>query len=220
MRSTRHRVVLAVLALLPLLGWAAPTASAGGPTSVLLVNVADGRSASAHISQPRYDQIWQAFDQGLGPTVTEGTPSAAANAEVRVTWLIHDVTPWRLDSVHRVGEELWVLTQTDETGTGSIWDAPQRWHHVTGDDATALGDLLGGLGVFGASTAGSGSSGPVALPPRVATPEPAVDEGVLTGWRLAVVAALVGGGMGLLAGRIGSARARREGGSRLDPLPQ
>ena len=219
MRAARHRAVLVVLAMLALLGWAAPTASAGGPTSVLLVNVADGRTASAHINQSTYDQIWQAFDQGLGPAVTSGMPSANST-EVRLTWLIHDVTPWRLDSVVRVGSDLWVQTQTDMTGTGSLWDAPAVWHRVTGADATAMDDLLGGLGVTGPATAGSGSSGPVAAPPRATTPEPAVDEGVLTGWRLAVVAALVGAALGLFAGRIGSARARRGIDGRLDPLPQ
>ncbi|WP_392542684.1 hypothetical protein [Oryzobacter telluris] len=219
MRPDRHRAVLAVLVTLALLGWAAPTASAGGPTSVLLVNVTDGRTASAHVSQPRYDQVWRAFDQGLGPVVTEGTPSAEANAEVRATWLIHDVTPWRLDSVYRVGSDLWVLTQTDESGTGTLWDAPERWHHLTGTDATALDDLLGGLGIVGAATS-AGSAGPVATSPRVVSPVPASDEGLLADWRLALVAALVGVGLGLLAGRIGAARARRDLDGRLDPLPQ
>lgn len=223
MRAARHRAVLVVLAFLALLGWGASPAAAGGPTSVLLVNVADGRTAASHVSQATYDRLWQAFEGGLGPVVGAGTPSAH-DTEVRLTWLVHDVTPWRLDSVVRDGADLWVQTQVDMTGEGSLWDATPSWHHLTGASATSLDGLLGELGVTGPVTGAASSSGGSAAD---AAPDPrAADTGaaaarsdeVLAGWRLALLAGIVGAGIGLLLGRIGTSRARHEVDARLDPV--
>ena len=46
-------------------------------------------------------------------------------------WLIHDVSPWRIDNVHVVGADVWVETYFDTSGTdpyaGSpIWHQPAR----------------------------------------------------------------------------------------------
>jgi len=97
-----RRLVLLLGVLLALCAavFLAPAASAGGPTSVLLV-WDDGRSASLTYADPAYEQLMTAI--GVEP----GTPTAPAQppageptgGSVTVTWLLHDVQVWRVDEV-------------------------------------------------------------------------------------------------------------------------
>ena len=63
-----------------------------------------------------------------------------------MTWLIHDVTPWRVDRIYLDGDGApWIATQVMVSETGSIWDSPVVWHQPEAGKELAL--LLDSLGV-------------------------------------------------------------------------
>jgi hypothetical protein len=106
-----------------------------------------------------------------------------------VTWLIHDVEPWRVDRIYLGGDGgPWIATQEVLGETGSIWEAPVVWHQPTEGKALIL--LLDELGLAAASGADSGGVGPIdeqvsAAEPgsgvlttaEAASPPPATDDG-------------------------------------------
>jgi hypothetical protein len=63
-----------------------------------------------------------------------------------VTWLIHDVTVWRVDRIYLGADHgPWIATQTDVSGSGNIWDSPVVWHTASG--GPRLASLVDKLGV-------------------------------------------------------------------------
>ncbi|WP_052029321.1 hypothetical protein, partial [Streptomyces aurantiacus] len=138
--------VTAVAALLTLL-LCAPGAAAGGPTSVLLTSPESAETASLHHGQAAYGEL----ETLLGPT-TEGESeqppglSLGATRQINVTWLAHDVHPWRVDRVYpepsaTKDASTWIHTTTDpETMSG-------YWHRSP--DPSALRALLKDLGLMG-----------------------------------------------------------------------
>jgi len=83
-------------------------------------------------------------------TVDRSAQDHASGPGIRVTWLIHDVTPWRIDHIYLEGEGApWVATQTTGGEGGSIWDAQVVWHRP--DSPTELEALLDDLGLAEAS---------------------------------------------------------------------
>ena len=83
----------------------APTAGAGGPTSVLLANYETGRSAAAINGSSAYTELQSILGDEHPPSSSSTPPGAVttSGAGVRLVWLIHDVSPWRIDTVHVVG---------------------------------------------------------------------------------------------------------------------
>jgi hypothetical protein len=84
---------------------------------------------------------WEAPSSlGDGP----GSPST-----FNVTWLVHDVSVWRVDRVdiHRDGT-VWVRTyEVDfDPGTGIDWESEPPWHQLS--DAQAVIGVLNRLGVL------------------------------------------------------------------------
>ncbi len=138
----------ALTAALALIVWAASPASAGGPTSVLVVSPESQETASAYCSDKAYSEL----ERLLGP-VGKGTrerPSEAVSASARrfnVTWLVHDVTPWRVDRVFmaEAGQDAWIHTaeRFNESPNG-------LWHRA--EDPTHLYKVLYSLGVMGERT--------------------------------------------------------------------
>lgn len=169
-----HRVRTALTAAL-LLGvsliWAG-SASAGGPTSALLSVPGSGATASLYYTDPAYDDL--AGLVGMAEpagTIDKSGASHESGPGVTVTWLIHDVEPWRVDRIYLTGKGApWVSTQMTD-GSGSLWDSPVVWHQPT--DAAALTELLDGLGLAGPARA-DGFDG-VAGAPMPAAEEPAAD---------------------------------------------
>ena len=48
---------------------------------------------------------------------------------MRLTWLIHDMQIWRIDTVHLTGQDgIWVETVVELSGDGDVFDQPARWH--------------------------------------------------------------------------------------------
>ncbi|OSP40801.1 hypothetical protein B7767_24350 [Streptomyces sp. 13-12-16] len=138
----------ALTAALALMVWGAAPASAGGPTSVLVVSPGSEETASLYYSDAEYGQL----ERLLGPSDrgTRDKPPEADLASVRlinVSWMLHDVTPWRVDRVFlgSIEEDVWIHTaaKLPETPNGV-------WHRA--EDPSDLHKLLYGLGVMSHTT--------------------------------------------------------------------
>ncbi|QIM22636.1 hypothetical protein G7075_18320 [Phycicoccus sp. HDW14] len=198
-----------------------PSAAAGGPTSVLVTNYGSGRSAAALTGSPAYSELQSVLGEGSAPAGTASPPAQVATSEVsvRLVWLIHDISPWRIDTVHVVDGDVWVETFVDVTGEDPFARTPTWSQPARADDLVAT---LTGLGVLGTSPAGSGgpTSGPAAVPPPTVAAAAAADtvsRAPASGppWLLAAALVLGAGVAGTLAGTMLTRR-----GVRLPPLPR
>ena len=153
-------------------------ASAGGPTSAMLSVPGEGRTASLYYSDDAYEQLARLVDVGGAGSVDESGRSHEAGTGVTVTWLVHDVEPWRVDRIYLAGDDgPWIATQEMLTGTGSIWDAPVVWHQpADGKELTLLLDSLG-VGQSGPASA-TGADGGADEPASAVEPGPAVPASV------------------------------------------
>lgn len=94
----RRTVAVAVLALWVLIGLPG-TAHAGGPTSVLITQPMAGQSTALYYTSGAYADL----ERMLGDDLTASSsqrPAGSGGADYNLTWMIHDVQPWRLDTVH------------------------------------------------------------------------------------------------------------------------
>jgi hypothetical protein len=100
---------------------AAPTAFAGGPTSVILVNPGTGKSAALYNSDADYTTLMEAL--GPRPPVPDGPDlhGGPGTSAINITWLIHDVQVWRIDHVF-MNEDggPWVETYESFDGTATF----------------------------------------------------------------------------------------------------
>jgi hypothetical protein len=181
----RHAVLALISALLLPMALAGP-AAAGGPTSVLLVVPGEGRTASLYTGQADYETLAEqvgAFGD-TGARSSTDVIDRATSTQVTVTWLIHDVSVWRVDRIYpdAPGGPS-IATQTSIDGSPDIWSSPVQWHTATQGKVligllTRLGLIDGAVDVQPAvtptptaraataatatrSTAADGASGPV-----------------------------------------------------------
>jgi len=136
-------VALLVAATLMLSG----PATAGGPTSALLSVPGEGATASLYYTDPEYDALADLVGVTGGDGIGEQDRSGLGHENgpgVTVTWLIHDVTPWRVDRIYLEGKGApWIATQV-ASGDDAIWDSPVVWHHpASPSELVALLDRLG-----------------------------------------------------------------------------
>jgi hypothetical protein len=174
--TVRLPLALAVL-LAALVAWltSAGPAAAGGPTSALLSVPGEGQTASLYYTDPEYDALAGLVgitgDQGNVDRSRQGHENGPG---VTVTWLIHDVAPWRVDHIYLAGPGApWIATQVLGDG-GDIWDSPVVWHQPA--SPAALGRLLDRLGVGAAARAAGEFQGVAGAPvpePAEEAPEPA-----------------------------------------------
>ena len=237
----RALLVLLVSALAVLLPVAAAgPAAAGGPTSVLMSSPVLGRTSSLYTSDAGYQALADyvgAFESGAGRT---GVPTKhAIGNEITLTWLIHDVSVWRVDRIYLdAAGGPWIATQELLGGSSDIWSAPVRWHrsgqakalvalldaHGLTDGSAVpsgtVGDVTGGQYVAqdpdatdGRSAAGSGTS---------ADPTTADDPAGPTSPRtaLALVVGLLVGAGATAAGAVVLARRRAAEQDRSEPVPE
>jgi hypothetical protein len=125
--------------------WGAPSASAGGPTSVLVVSPESEETASLYYSDERYGELVRLLGpSGVGTETKPPEANLLAARQINVTWMAHDVSPWRLDQVFSPadGDQVWIHTAANvpETVNG-------RWHATK--DPARLRALLQDLGVMG-----------------------------------------------------------------------
>jgi len=197
MRRVRPtRVVPIVLALLPTVLAAAllallplSPATAGGPTSVLLSVPGEGRTASLYYTDPEYDALARAVGAMSERGVDEVDGSHQVGTPVTLTWLIHDVTPWRVDQVYVDDGAVWISTQ-ESPGGGPLAEQPAVWHRGTPALARLLDRVLPDQG----SATGTAIT-PPPLQHTPAAPAPAAAVAETSPWTLATWA-----GAGLVAG--------------------
>lgn len=203
-----RRLLTLTLALVAgLFVFGVPSAVAGGPTSVLLANYETGRSAAALNGSAAYSDLRSILGDETPPAESATPPGGVkgSGAQVRLVWLIHDVSPWRIDNVHVAGTDVWVETYLDASGTDPYAASP-TWHQpARGAD---LVTSLTSLGVLGTGTAGAGGStaargGAESGSGTATVSEPSTSS---TAWTLAV--ALAAGGV-LLGTVLGALLARR-----------
>ncbi|MFF3877675.1 hypothetical protein [Streptomyces sp. NPDC001978] len=135
-----------LIVLLGFLLGAASSAVAGGPTSVLVTSPQSGEATALYYSDEEYGQL-----QGLlGPegTGSRDKPPEMEQADARqinVTWLAHDISPWRLDRVFAAdasAHTVWIHTAANVTETPNGY-----WHRA--EHPAQLRALLKKLGVLG-----------------------------------------------------------------------
>lgn len=205
MKVRRLTLVLTILVAPMLWALSSLPASAGGPTSVLMASPDAGRAAALYHTDAEYQRLvdlLQAYGPAVGETTEPVGVRSTAHESVRLTWLIHDMSIWRIDRVYSTKDGLWVQTTTDPNG-GDPFAQPGRWHQPA--DQKALTAILAGARLLG---------GPVIDATDATDPEPAVAPRpmaaeVSAGSRVA----LVGGGAGLAGLLVGAGGAlwwRRE----------
>lgn len=171
----RHRMsVLTILAGVWLLTIGVMPAVAGGPTSVLLVAPGSGRSASLYYSDPDYDTLYNLLTSSSGASAVR-PEDVSWHRFITVTWLIHDVSVWRIDRIVPDSRRGVVVAtyQSDQGGkapTPSL-DANAPWRVV--NNSPAVLRLLGGLGVLGSDPAPVDHEVSVPDPPTTAPQPPA-----------------------------------------------
>lgn len=215
------RLVVAA-ALVAVTGWfGAGPATAGGPTSVLLSVPGEGRTAALYYSDREYVALSSLLgvesSDGSGATDPSG-PDQVAGVGVTVSWLIHDVSVWRVDRVYLQAEDgPWVATRLYDWEQGAL--GQETWHQP--ERGRALATLLDGLGV-GADPSGAGDGGDASTTPesgqgggQAPAAEPAAASGPSTGGSGAdststgggvalAGAALLGVALGVLVGALGA----------------
>ncbi|MET9555702.1 hypothetical protein [Streptomyces sp. NPDC006645] len=151
----------ALIAVMALTWLFAPSAVAGGPTSVLVTSPESAETASLYFSDEEYEALAKQLDgQEMGklPEGRKERPasldSAVGSRQINVTWLVHDVQPWRLDRVYPSADPrtVWIHTSTDLRTEAGVWHKAKQ--------PAALRALLTKIGVMG-EKAGQG----VAVPP-------------------------------------------------------
>jgi hypothetical protein len=160
-------------------------ASAGGPTSVLISSSSTERATAIYHSHPSYNVLDAALHNG------KSVPAPAREQWnfITATWLIHDISIWRIDRIH-LDAPGGPLVGTQDVGSGEPLPpglTPGQtsgptisWRQV--NDGTTLRALLDELGIIGstppARTAAPVPAGASSLQPPAAEQPPAAD----TGW--------------------------------------
>lgn len=178
-----------------------PSAVAGGPTSVLVVNLVESRSAAALNGSTAYTELQSILGDENPPAAA--TPprglSGSGDATIRMVWLIHDVTPWRIDNVHVDGADTWVETYLNATGSDPYAAAP-IWHQpARGADLTEAFTALGVVGT-GSSAGTTSTSALGAVSPSI-EPAGAGSSTVGAPWWLAAGLTVLGFAGGTALGR-------------------
>ena len=196
-----RRVSLVPAALLAAVVLAAPPAEAGGPTSVLLSVPGADSTTSLYYTDPQYDELADlvGVSQPSGTFLDDSaqddsaqddsaqddsaledssaSPPRQRGAGVTLTWLIHDVEPWRVDRILLAKDGPWISTQI-WTGGGSLGESPAVWHRPA--DPDGLVALLDRLGVDTKAAQEPGFEGvagaPVPEQEPAAEPAPVADE--------------------------------------------
>jgi hypothetical protein len=127
-------------------------ASAGGPTSVILVSPGRQATASLYTSDEAYGRLSQLVGENPGasdpaaPDLTGGPGSDAVN----VTWLIHDVQIWRVDRIFTSAKDgPWIETTMINDGK-SLFDGKGGVRHKAADGQGLL-SMLSALRLLGST---------------------------------------------------------------------
>lgn len=203
-----RRTLTLLAALLAVAALGTTPAHAGGPTSVLL-------SSPPHVvalgyEDPAYNELQQLTETGAPSDEVDGEVHSSGRF-VRATWLIHDMTVWRIDIIYPDAPGgPWIATGEFFDGTRP---ASLAWHRAA--EPVRLVRLLDSFKLLsGKSYGGPTILDDVPAPAPPATVEPAADQpqpvaqaqvastGVFTGWRWIIPGVLVGAAITILAVRL------------------
>ncbi|MEU9171779.1 hypothetical protein AB0D34_28975 [Streptomyces sp. NPDC048420] len=135
----------ALATALALTVWGAPSAAAGGPTSVLVVSPESGETSSLYYSDEEYGELQRLLGPpGVGTRSKPPEANLLAARQINVTWMAHDISPWRLDEIFPLADtdQVWIRT------TENVADSVNGHWHATKNPAQ-LRALLNDLGVMG-----------------------------------------------------------------------
>ncbi|TGB09443.1 hypothetical protein, partial [Streptomyces sp. MZ04] len=168
-------------AALALVVLGAPQAVAGGPTSVLLVSPESEESAALTIADAEYGRLEHWLGEARADMGRRERPPGLdvgdGSRQINVTWMAHDVRPWRVDRVYPAASgtgkdtkkgakettrDVWVHTSTDLDSMTGYWHRAKEPARLTG--------LLKKLGVMGQK---SDEGRPGIAPAPASTPPPA-----------------------------------------------
>ena len=227
MRSRVRPVLMALAAATAALALSTGYAAAGGPTSVLIVNPVTGETGALYVTDRNYQVLQDSLAPAPGISVERPPQLSAGHGTpaINITWLIHDVSVWRVDRVRLDLKYVWVQTDMLAEGT-TPFDGSGEWHVAA--DADAVLGVLDDLGVLSdtgptdvskaaaGSLGGTGQTGvnasaaAAADQPVTSTPAPS-----LPGWQWIAGAAAGGIALGAI-GRptVAAILRRRESGPR------
>ncbi|MDQ0941270.1 hypothetical protein [Streptomyces sp. V1I1] len=150
----RLLVRLAALVTVLALTWVlAPGAVAGGPTSVLITSPESSETASLYYSDTDYTALLNLLGDGPTKGQTDRPPSldmAVDARQINVTWMVHDVQPWRVDRVYprdRAGA-VWIHTAREMESQRGYWHQARQ--------PAGLSGLFKKLGLMGKKSGGAG----------------------------------------------------------------
>ncbi|HET7477155.1 MAG TPA: hypothetical protein VFJ97_14195 [Dermatophilaceae bacterium] len=171
------RRMLAVLLLACSVVLGSPVqALAGGPTSVLMASPTTGHAAALYASDLDYQVLQDVL--ASGPAVPE-PPLSDQGTAVTVTWLIHDVTVWRVDRVRLDGTSVFAATQDSPkrvaNGAGPVPDEPLVWRRLT--HGSQLTELFRRHGLLDHAAASPAAASPAAASASTPTPSPPAARG-------------------------------------------
>ncbi|MDX6263161.1 MAG: hypothetical protein QOH84_4849 [Kribbellaceae bacterium] len=196
----RRTVLLIVLGIA---GVGALPAHAGGPTSVLLSSPDAGKVVATGYEDKTYSELQELLD--TEPAGPDDGVEHSGGTFIRATWLIHDMTPWRLDIIYPDAPGgPWVATQQADLSDGKIPEKPV-WHRPA--DGPKLVKLLVDLKLLHRGPNDSDHFGGPTLLPQAAPATPAevaaiddtptttvvkTEQKPLLGWRWSIPGFLVG----------------------------
>ncbi len=157
----RCRAALTALTVVLMSVLVAGPASAGGPTSVLIVEP-DTRVATSRLyTDAEYGALASLVgvndESGLVGEVDKTGREHQMGSMVTLTWLIHDVTVWRADRIFlEAAGGPWISTQLVRNDVGHVSNSPVTWH--TAADGPELTALLGRMGFGPEAEAAAGSA--------------------------------------------------------------
>jgi len=199
-----RRTLALVVALFAAAALGTTPAHAGGPTSVLLSSPPN--LAAVGYDDPQYEALQQlvniAGSQGAGDTNDH-----ASGKFVRATWLIHDMSVWRIDLIYPDAPGgPWIAT-TESLTSGTMPEKP-TWHKAS--DGVGLVELLTSLKLFDGLSYGTGQEAvPIPITPdptptaEVASQPPAQAQvEFFTGWRWTIPGFLLGAVVAVFAVRL------------------
>lgn len=216
MRTIRRLLVLGAAGLLVFVG--APAASAGGPTSVIIVNPVTGATGSLYTSDADYASLESALQPRSAQTEGGTEPSTwlrggPGTSAINVTWLIHDVSVWRVNRVLLDADDgPWVQTvEMDMSSESALdWDQAGEWGRSANPERLLA--VFDRLGVLTNSADETFAHSWAAEKPQQAN---AADPGPSFRWWWTVVGVIAGISLGALGGpRIGAWLRDRDRGPR------
>lgn len=180
-----RRIALLLVAVLAAGLIAITPAQAGGPTSVVLSAPNIPKVVAVGYHDKAYNELQALVTQASVPTDEDHSNGRV----IRATWLIHDMTVWRLDLIYPDAPGgPWIARSEHRTANGQLSEK-QVWHHAT--NSAALSKLLSSLGLMGESR-----GEPVTTAQETVTEQPAAtltaDQPAFSGWRWSIPGFLLG----------------------------